>query len=204
MRNSTRLVIVAALFVIPALCATSEEPPKAAAGTAVADDAMMQEMMKLAAPGEHHKRLQTLAGNWTTHSKAWLAPNQPPIENDGVMEASLILGGRYLVSHHTGSFMGMPFEGQAIAGYDNVSKKYVENWVDNMGTGILNLSGTCDEGCKVLTETGEMVDPATGTKGQYKAVTTFVDANNFRYEAFYVDASGHSAKVMEMRATRKK
>ncbi len=35
--------------------------------------------------------------------------------------------------------MGMPFEGMGIDGYDNLAKQYVSTWVDNMGTGIMNI-----------------------------------------------------------------
>jgi hypothetical protein len=166
------------------------------------NDQMAQEMMKLAAPGEHHKRLDSMVGKWKTHIKMFMAPNQPPSESDGTMEASWILGGRFLVSKYHGTFMGMPFEGQGMDGYDNVTKKYVSTWIDNMGTGILNMNGSCDTDCKVLTSSGEMVDPTSGQKGTFKGVITFVDPNTFKYEAYFVDATGNSMKVMEQTGTR--
>src|SRR4029077_17597223 len=79
--------------------------------------AEMDAYMKLAQPGEHHKRLGHLAGKWKT-SGQMMTPGQPTIEMSGTMEASWILGGRYLQELHTGSFMGQAFEGRSLDGYD--------------------------------------------------------------------------------------
>ena len=191
------LALIAALCLTPAIHAGGQEPAKPPAANSM--PGMDTDMMKLMSPGPNHKRFEAMVGTWNTHMKMWMAPNQPPVENDGTAESSMMLGGRYLVTHHKGTFMGMPFEGQGIDGYDNGTHKYMESWIDNMGTGILNLSGTCEADCKVLTETGELFDPSTGKKGTYRAVTTLIDANNYKYEAFFDDV-----KMMELVATRKK
>lgn len=34
----------------------------------------------------------------------------------------MIFGGRYQLSNYKGNFMGMPFEGMSIMGYDNAKK----------------------------------------------------------------------------------
>jgi len=183
--------------------AGAADPPKAPPAMTPDQQKMMDDMTKAMMPGEHHKRLDSMAGRWSTHVKLWLAPNSPAMETSGSMEAKWIMGGRYLVSHHTGNMMGMPFEGQSVDGYDNLSKKYVSSWIDNMGTGILNLSGDCDADCKVLTETGEMIDPSSGNRIMYKSVITFVDANTYKYEAYSVDAAGTATKSMELVGTRK-
>ena len=50
----------------------------------------------------------------------------------------------------------------AVEGYDNVKKKFLASWIDNMGTGIMNLEGTYDAATKSLTYHAEyepMPDP---------------------------------------------
>jgi hypothetical protein len=204
-RLSGRIAVVLALLVGTAALCFAADPPKAPAGAPAMSpeqQKMMDNMMKAMQPGENHKRLASFAGSWTTHVKVWMMPGQPPAESDGTMEAKWVMGGRYMMSNFTGSFMGQPFEGQATDGYDNLTGKYVSTWIDNQGTGMLNTSGTCDAGCKVLTETGEMMDPMTNKKTTYKSVVTFVDDNTFKYEAFSV-SGGKSMKAMEMICHRK-
>ena len=46
--------------------------------------------------------------------------------------------------------MDMSFTGMAIEGYDNVKKKFVSSWIDNMGTMILNSEGTYDPAAQDL------------------------------------------------------
>jgi hypothetical protein len=184
--------------------------PAAAPAPSVAADAQakageMEAYMKLIQPGEHHKRLGQMAGKWKTSGQLMM-PGQPPVEMGGTMEASWILGGRYLQELHTGSFMGQPFEGRSLDGYDNMTKEYFSTWVDNMGTGVLVYRGSCDDPCKVLTETAEGPDPMTGKVMKTKNVTTFVDPDTYRFEMYMVGGGkdGQDMKVMEMTAKRVK
>ena len=165
----------------------------------------MEAMMKLASPGEIHKQLGKMAGDWTFTNKMWMAPGQPPMESAGTMHAEAILGGRYIQATWKGSFMGQPFEGQGTEGYDNISKQYVSSWVDNMGTGILYSTGTCEDGGKKCTTVGESSDPMSGGKVTMKSVLTWIDDNSFKNEMYGKDpASGQEMKMMEIAVTRKK
>lgn len=161
-------------------------------------DAMMQAM----APGEMHKQIAKMAGDWTFTNKMWMAPGQPPQESTGTMHAETILGGRYVQSVWKGSMMGEPFEGRATEGYDNVSKKLVSSWVDNMGTGIMLSTGTCEG--KTCTTIGTFSDPMTGGPSTMKSVVTWLDDNSFKNEMYGKDpASGKDYKMMEIVAKRK-
>lgn len=165
----------------------------------------MEAMMKLASPGELHKQLGKMAGDWTFTNKMWMAPGQPPMESAGTMHAEAILGGRYIQSAWKGSFMGQAFEGQGTEGYDNISKQYVSSWVDNMGTGIMHSVGTCEDGGKKCTVVGESSDPMSGGKVTMKSVLTWMDDNSFKNEMYGKDpASGQEMKMMEIVAKRKK
>jgi hypothetical protein len=164
----------------------------------------MEAMQKAAAPGEMHKHMGKMAGDWTFTNKMWMAPGQPPVESTGTMHAETILGGRYVQSVWKGSVMGQPFEGRATEGYDNVSKQYVSSWVDNMGTGIMHSTGTCEDGGKKCTTVGNSSDPTTGGTTSMKSVITWIDDNQFKNEMYAKDpASGKEVKMMEIVVKRK-
>ena len=138
-----------------------------------------------------------------TRSGSDKAPDAPPAESTGTMHAEMILGGRYVQSAWKGNMMGQPFEGHGTDGYDNLSKQHVSSWVDNMGTGILYMTGTCDGAGKVCTSSGDMIDPMTNKKGSMKSVTTWADNDNFKFELFGRDGNGDEVKMMEMTLKRK-
>jgi hypothetical protein len=167
---------------------------------------MMEMMMKLAQPGEHHKRLDGFAGKWKTSGKTWMDPGQPPTDFTGTTESTWLLGGRYLQSVHKGAFVGMPFEGRGIDGYDNATNEYFTTWMDNMGTGVMVFRGKCDDPCKVLTETAEAFDPMQGKVTKTKTVTTSIDPDTYRFEMYMVGGGpeGKDLKVMELTAKREK
>lgn len=182
-----------------ALAAPDDKPPVIKANV----DATTEAYMKAAQPGAQHARLTRLAGHWTTQVKAWFAPGQPATESTGTMDITPILGGRYVESVHKGQVMGQPFEGREIDGYDNVAGQYVSSWIDNGGTGVLMLTGQADASGKVVTMTGDFVDPVTHKKMAYKGVSTLVDDDTMRYESYMV-AGGKEAKIMEVLAKRAK
>jgi Protein of unknown function (DUF1579) len=200
------VLTLALLALAPALALAQgntqgDKKPAPPPGMSAAD---MEAMMKAATPGENHKMLQRYVGDWTYSVKTFATPGQPAMESTGTMHAEPILGGRYIQSVYKGSFAGQPFEGRSTDGYDNVTKQYVGAWVDNMGTGILNSSGTCDAGCKVVSMSADMMDPTSGKKIATKSVTTWSDDNHFKMEMFMINpASGKSIETMEISANRK-
>src|SRR5262249_28225517 len=128
------------LLAAPALA----QDAKKAGGKKGAPDqaAMMAAWQKYATPGEGHAVLKPIAGSWTCAVKMWMAPDAPPQESPATSESKMIMGDRYLQEEVKGSFQGMPFSGMGITGYDNIKKKYVGAWVDNMGTGVMTSEGT--------------------------------------------------------------
>lgn len=165
----------------------------------------MEAMKKALTPGEPHKQLAKMAGDWTFTNKMWIAPGQPPAESTGTMHGETILEGRYVQTAWKGDFMGQPFEGRGTEGWDNVGKQYVSSWVDNMGTGIMHSTGTCENGFKKCSVSGEMFDPTTGQKTTMKSVIIWIDDNHFKNEMYSKDpASGQEVKMMELDVVRKK
>ena len=53
------------------------------AGAPAMGAAEMEAMMKAATPGDQHKMLARMVGDWTFTQKFWMAPGQPPGESSG-------------------------------------------------------------------------------------------------------------------------
>ena len=173
----------------------------AAAVPAMAGDekaaAAAQDPMAMMMPGEHHGHMKKLAGNWDYTMKMWTEPGVAPMESTGKRSAEMMLGDRYLHEKYTGTMMGMPFEGHGTMGYDNVQKQYIGTWIDNMGTGIMMSTGSCD-GKGTWTMKGDMADPTTGTMVPTRSVLKMVDENTFTMEMYVTGPDGKEMKMMEM------
>lgn len=190
-----------ALASLLALPAVAQEPAKK--DMPMDHNAQMEAMMKAATPGEHHKALGRYVGDWTYTMKFWEAPGQPPQSTDGTMHSEWMLGNRYVHSVYKGDMGGMPFEGHVTEGYNNVTKQYQGTWIDNMGTGIMISTGSCDEGHKVCTSTSEMVDPMSGKTMTSREVVTWSGDNAFTMEMYMTPAGGQEMKAMELTAKKK-
>lgn len=203
--RSTVLTAALCLLVlaVPALAQHEHQhdtkPAEAAGGPSDAD---MQKMMQAAAPGPEHQRLAKMAGDWTFTNTMWMAPGAPPMQSTGTMHAETTMGGRYLVADWNGDFMGQPFQGRATSAYNNVAKRYEDTWVDNMGTGIMYSTGSCDAK-GVCTYTGDSWDPMSGQKMTMRSVMSWSGDNSFKTEMYAPGPDGKEMKMMEIVATRK-
>ena len=88
----------------------------------------MEEMIKKAeaagTPGAAHKALEPLVGNWTAEVKSWMTPGAPPTVSQATAKSTWVMNGRFVQQEFTGDFMGKPFRGVGLTGYDNTKKKY--------------------------------------------------------------------------------
>jgi hypothetical protein len=164
--------------------------------------AAMDVYRKLATPGAPHKLLASMAGSWTTQTKAWMGPDTPPMESAGACEQKMLLGGRFLQQEFAGDMMGSAFSGIGLNGYDNHTGKYVSTWMDTMSTAILYFEGTAGADGKTITQTARYDDPVQGPT-QWRSVTRIVDDNTMYFELYSTGKSGKEEKMMEMTYTRK-
>ena len=174
---------------------------------------MMAMMMELAKPGDNHKLLATGVGTWTYTTKMWMNPDPsaPPAESSGNSVTKEAMGGRYFITEHSGT-MPMPgpdgkikemeFKGISTEGYDNVKKKFVSSWIDNLGTGIMVSEGTYDSASKAFTYRTEC-EMMPGMKTKIREVIKVVDKDHRVFE-FYEDRGGTEVKTMEIKYTRKR
>jgi hypothetical protein len=165
--------------------------------------AMMAAYEKAAEPGPAHKQLQRAVGKWNVTTKSWTAPGAPPSESTGSAEGKSMLGDRYVQMTFNGTFMGKPFNGVGINGYDNAKKKFVGTWIDSMSTGIMRTEGTSDPAGKVVTVQGSSTDPLSGKESKMRIVQTW-EGDDKIVEEFFEKKGGKDVKMMEITYTRAK
>lgn len=194
-----RLVVLGT--VASCLCfAAWARPGEGKSQSAPAIDPTMEQIMKAAAPGAMHEKLNPLAGKWKTVVTSYMGPGETT-STEGTAEVEWVLGGRFLRETLRGTFMGMPFEGMGLTGYDNVSKQYIASWVDNFGTGMMTSTGKADPSGKTISWTAIYNDPTTGTPTSSRSVLEFVDANRHVF-TMYGMVEGKEVKQMELVYTR--
>lgn len=159
-------------------------------------------LKKLATPGEHHQRLDGLAGTWKLAVKWRNKAEEKWTESKGTADYRWILGRRFLQENFKYDMGGEPMEWLGVYGYDNFQKRYTAVWVDNMGTNTEFADGKFDAPAKVLTYSGEQDDPATGGKRKFKWVITLDSKDSVRFDSYDQDASGMFFKNTEISAAR--
>lgn len=210
-------ILFAILIATPSFAQTSGESPAGATSSAAAPSGqpnsqeMMKQMMEMSKLNENHKVLTDLDGNWNYTIKFWMNPdpNAPPQQSKGTATRKSVMGGRYVMMDVSGKMQmpgedgkmkDMQFKGMGVEGYDNVKKKFVASWIDNMGTGIQFSDGTYDPATKTLTYTSEM-EPLPGMKTPVREVIKVVDNNHMTLE-WYENHGGQEKKTMEINYTR--
>ena len=164
-------------------------------------DPKMEACMKAAIPGEHHARLNGFVGKWDQTIKFWMDPSEPPSVSQGTYESKWIMGGRFLDESVHSVMMGMPFEGKAIGGYDNVAGHYFSVWIDNFGTGVAIGTGDFNEKGQLVLE-GMVSDPTSPSgKSWMREVMTSQGPDRAMME-MYSKIDGQIVKVMEIKSTR--
>ena len=214
-------ILFAALFAISSFAQSSATSPATATGSSSTEAAtatgqqnpqeMMKQMMELSKLNENHKLLSDMDGNWNFTIKMWMNPdpNSKPQESKGTGTRKSLMGGRYVMMDvtgkmqmpdETGKMKNMQFKGMGIDGYDNVKKKFVSSWIDNMGTGIQFSEGTYDSATRTFTYTSE-IEVIPGMKTPVREVIKVPDNNHMALE-WYENHGGQEKKTMEIAYTR--
>jgi Protein of unknown function (DUF1579) len=178
---------------------TTTTTTAAPAGGDAAQAQMMAEMMKNATPGPMHAALKNEEGTWNATVTSWAGGPQPT-QTTGTETRTMILGGRFLATKFTGTFMGQPYEGWGLTGYDNAKSQVNEIWADNMATNWMNLSGTMSADGKTLTCTGS-VPGMDGKPMDVRAETKFDTDTQMTYTMFG-KMNGQDTKMMQIVYTK--
>ena len=196
--------LVGASIVIVALA----DPPQALAASEQQHEAAtfeqgMQAMMRAATPGEPHELLAAMEGDWAVRGKAFDGSSGEAMPIEGEAQLRMLLDGRYLQQIYRGSFMGQPFEGRGIEGFDNVSGSFFSVWFDSMGTGLLIEKGKRDGDRRAIDFMGTRMDPVSGTEIVEKSRVELHSDDHFRLQMWDRQGDGTFALVMELDYRRK-
>lgn len=161
----------------------------------------MQMMMQNMMPGAVQKQMTARTGDWSAEMTMYMDPSQPPQKQYAKVHNEMILD-RYLQSTYRGTMMGMPFEGIATMAYDNGTKKYYMTWLDNMSTGMTQLSGVYDEATKTITLIGMSQDPMTGKESKMRQTITYVNDSVTTMVMYGEGPGGVEMKMMEITLTK--
>lgn len=159
-------------------------------------------------PGQasaEHKQMEYEVGTWDGESKMWMAPGTEPMVSKGV-EVNKMLGQMWLISEYESEMMGTTFVGRFQMGYDPYKKKYVGSWIDSMSPNMSTMEGTMDEANKTMTFMSNGINIMTGKEEVSKMVSTIIDHDHKKFEAFgqVPGKDGEWWKKMEITYTRRK
>lgn len=188
--------VVLMLVALPGLAIAQEEEPAEYAAPSMEE--MMAAMMEAGMPGEMHELLQRTVGTWNFTLKMYMDPANP-MEMTGTSKTEAIMDGRFVAEHVESEFMGQPFRGMGLTGYDNVSGEFQAIWIDNMTTTLYTYTGELEGDAIVMT--GIHVDPMSGEEVPQRSVLTFVDDDHMLVEN-YETRDGEERLTMELHYTR--
>jgi len=164
--------------------------------------AAQQRMMEMGTPDAHHKLLGKMAGTHEVKSQFRMASEAPWTEATFSGTSTMIMGGRYLFMKATGDFMGMPFEGQGVMGFDKEKKKFISTWIDNFSTMLLVAVGDGDLEKQQIVTVAEMIDPSTGNPTKMKMVYTIKSDTEYTLEMSIALPNGDWLNNMNMSYTK--
>lgn len=165
--------------------------------------AMMEAWTKASTPGAPQQQLGAhFAGDWTVKSSMWMDPSAPPMVSEGRAVNTAEFGGRHVRSRYTGTFMGAPFQGEALTSYDNTKGKFVNLWIDSVNTGQYFSVGDYDAATRSYVFRGEMSDPTKpDKKTAMRDVLKVVDKDHYTMESYEV-RDGKETRMMQLEYTR--
>ena len=167
----------------------------------MANPQYMADSMSAGAPGAQHQALVSHVGTWNVSGQMWMSPDAEPMPMTATARIESILDGRYIVEEFKSDFMGMPFEGRLVQGYDNVAKRYWSLWTDSMSTGYM-LSHGQETSPGTIEMRGTAVDILTPKGRPIRMTTTDNGDGTYTMRMFDTGFDGEECQSMELRYTR--
>lgn len=169
---------------------------------------IMMQTMAVMGPGDEHEMLARYTGKWKQDVKAWMAPGGEPLLLSSESEAEMVLGGRFLITHGKGEFMGATSETMSIIGFDRRSGEFTIEAYDSFGTYSVGGRGPLSEDGKTAVMRGTDYDAIARYTQVYDFVMTFIDDDTWRFEIIFHDGlhatAGEPFKMVEVLNTRMK
>lgn len=162
-------------------------------------DELMEMWAKAGTPGDKHKALKKYVGEWAAEGNFQM-PGQDPITFTGTMTCKPMLDGRFIQSDfRVDDFMGQPYHGVSILGYDNQKEQYQSVWLDTMATFMIVMTGEKTD--KKLTLQGMGRSPAG--ENPMRIVTEWTGDNTITDTFYDKMPTGDWAKTGTITYTRK-
>jgi Protein of unknown function (DUF1579) len=149
-------------------------------------------------PGAQQEFLAKRAGEYTRVIKFVGQPG----EWNGASKISVILGGRFILEETHDTVFGHPVEGMRIYGYDNATKQYEMITMYTMSTAITKLTGTSDDGGKIVEYSGVSDEPQG--KVPLQARVRQIDDDHFVVTLSTTGPDGKNTPFQETTYTRTK
>jgi hypothetical protein len=148
-------------------------------------------------PSPDQARIDALVGTWNAELEMMGATSK------GVETCRSALGGFWLLTDFEGEFMGAPFHGHGVTGFDAARGKIVNVWVDSSGSPMTIAEGSFDASGKKLIAESSGLD-MTGKPARFKHVTTITSRDARTFEIFQLLEGGKEELAMRIRYTRSK
>lgn len=168
-------------------------------------EADMQACMVAGTPGKEHERLLKDVGVWKGKNTMWHYPGAQPMVTEATCKVTNFMDGRYIRLDWSGDMPGMgPYKGFGLEGYDNVAQKYVNLWVDNMSTGLMDGTGELSADGSTITWNFDYICPITKKQSVFRQIEKRTGPNSKTLDMFGEDPkSGKEFKMMTIELTRK-
>lgn len=142
------------------------------------------------------ERLQAWVGTWDAEVAMMGQTTQ------GSETCRIECGGHWLVTEHTGSFMGKPFVGKGFTGYDVSKGAYTGVWIDSSGGPMsLYTDGQFSKDGKTFTAQVDGLG-MDGKPARFEYVSTFPEAHTRSFEIFRLDGAKRESQ-MRIRYTKR-
>ena len=177
---------------------TDETKPAASAMPEMGEEEMMAKMMEYATPGAPHADLQKLVGDWSVKGTNHFGPEPEAFTASSTFTS--LLGGRFVQEDYRGDFMGQPFNGLLIQGYDNFQQQYMSVWMDSMGTYMMTMTGKRNADGDIVMQ-GDVHDFMTPDGRIFQVTIHDVSDDEFRL-TFHEQQGEEMPMIMESVYTR--
>jgi hypothetical protein len=195
-----KLIIISTLFILNA-CSTQPQANKQQI-IQLSHEELQKKWMEISTPSKSHEVLNEIVGTWTVESKFWTSPDSAPEVSKGSSKNTLVFGNRFLKQEYKAKSLGQDFYGVGYLGFNNGTKKYESNWMDNMNTSISYSTGSFCPKKRVLVLHGKGLCPASGETMYSREVITFKDKNHYSLEMFVHAANQPEMKALDLQYSR--
>ena len=158
--------------------------------------------LPMARPGPEHEILARDEGVWEAKVELRVDPNGKPTTAKGVETITVIGDGLWQLKDFRGEFLGVPYRGHTITGYDQRKKAYVGTWVDSLASGLTTIEGTFDKKTNTLSARIEG-DCPDGTAMKTRATTEHKADGTRVFTLYSPPEMGPEFAMMTITSTRR-